>query len=242
MQILLTNDDGIDAPGLAALETAVRPLGRPVVVAPDVPLSECSHRVSTKRPIPVAEVGPGRFAAGGTPADCVRLALVHLAPETDWVAAGINAGGNLGVDVYLSGTVAAVREAALSGKPAVAFSHYRRAGAQIDWSAAAAMAGRVLEVLLQCPPSPGAFWNVNFPHLDDPAAAEPEIVFCPLDHCQLPVDYEIDPSGYRYRGVYRQRRYRPGTDVDLCFSGRIAVAEVLPCGSGTDLGPTPARR
>ena len=168
MRFLLTNDDGIDAPGMAAMEDAPRRSGEIVVVAPDVPLSECSHQVSTQRPIRVRRIGRRRYAVDGTPADCVRLGLVHLARRNRLGRGRDQAGGNLGVDVYLSGTVAAVREAALFGKPAVAFSHYRRRGKPIDWSAAAAMAGPVLEMLLIAPPGPGAFWNVNFPHLDEP--------------------------------------------------------------------------
>ncbi|MHC4406853.1 MAG: 5'/3'-nucleotidase SurE [Planctomycetota bacterium] len=227
MQILLTNDDGIEAPGLEVLEGELRRLGRVVVVAPDSALSGCSHQVNTQRPIRVRRLGEDRYATDGTPADCVRLGLSHLASEANWVVAGINDGGNLGVDVYLSGTVAAVREGALFGKPAIAFSHYRRKGIPIDWPTAGVMTARVLEILRSRTLEPEAFWNVNFPHLDgedDP----PEVVFCPLDHSQLPIDYEARGWQFQYRGVYRQRDREPGTDVDVCFAGRIAVTQVVP--------------
>jgi 5'-nucleotidase len=227
MHFLLANDDGIDAPGLEALERAIAAFGRITVVAPSTSLSECSHRVSTKHAIRVSRLSDRRYAADGTPADCVRLGLAHLAPDADWVAAGINRGGNLGVDVHLSGTVAAAREAAILGKPAVAFSHYRRPDMPIDWAAAARMAADVFGLLHNRPPEPGAFWNVNFPHLA-PDEPPPEIVFCPLDRCPLPVDYEVDGDEYRYRGVYHDRLREPGTDVDHCFSGRITVTQVLP--------------
>ena len=230
MDILLTNDDGIEAPGLEVLKRELAQSGRVIVVAPDSALSGCSHQVNTQRPIRVTRVGEDRYAIDGTPADCVRLGLSHLAPEADWVIAGINLGGNLGVDIYLSGTVAAAREAALFGKPAIAFSHYRRKGIPIDWPTAGVMTARVLKTLWSRDLQPGAFWNVNLPHLDR-GDDLPEIVFCPLDHSQLPVDYEVRDWHFQYRGVYQQRDRMPGADVDVCFSGGIGVTEVLPSGS-----------
>ena len=113
MRILLTNDDGIDAPGLAALRDAAAVLGGDlVVVAPAECHSGCGHRVTTDRAIRVEELARGRFRVGGTPADCVRIAVAQLVPDAALVLSGINAGGNLGADVHHSGTVAAAREAA----------------------------------------------------------------------------------------------------------------------------------
>jgi hypothetical protein len=111
MKLLLTNDDGIDAPGLAALAAAAEQLGEAVVVAPLEGHSGCGHRVTTDEELTILGRGVSRFAVDGTPADCVRVALHSLAPEASHVLAGINAGGNLGADVWISGTVAAVREA-----------------------------------------------------------------------------------------------------------------------------------
>lgn len=111
MKLLLTNDDGIDADGLHALLTAVRGLGEPVVVAPAGPQSGVSHAVTTDGPVRVEPRGDGRFAVRGTPADCVRVVLHRLCPDAGLVLSGINHGGNLGADVYYSGTVVAVREA-----------------------------------------------------------------------------------------------------------------------------------
>ena len=227
MRILVSNDDGIEAPGLEVLERELQGLGRVIVAAPESALSGCSHQVNTQRPIRVRTVNEDHYATDGTPADCVRLGLSHLAPEAKWVIAGINDGGNLGVDIYLSGTVAAVREGALFGKPAIAFSHYRRQGVPIDWHRAGIMTARVLEVLWSRVLEPGAFWNVNLPDLDGDDGL-PEIIFCPLDHSQLPVDYEVRDDQFRYRGIYRQRDRKPGTDVDVCFSGRISVTQVVP--------------
>ena len=108
MKFLLTNDDGIDAPGLDVLRRAAESLGECVTVAPHEHLSGCSHRVNTHRPLWAEEVGPGRYSLDGSPADCARIGLLHLATDADWVLSGVNDGGNLGVDVHMSGTVAAV--------------------------------------------------------------------------------------------------------------------------------------
>jgi 5'-nucleotidase len=126
--LLLTNDDGIDAPGIAALAEAVEGLGVRKVVAPFGPYSGCGHVVTTHKPLVVTTRPDGRHAVEGTPADCVRLALHHLEPAFDWVVSGINAGGNLGTDVHHSGTVAAVREAVIHGRPGIAVSQYMARG------------------------------------------------------------------------------------------------------------------
>src|SRR5690348_6939518 len=128
MRILLTNDDGIDAPGLNALYQAAVLLGEAILVGPLEAHSGCSHRVTTGKPIRVERQGSNRFAVAGTPADCVRLALYDLVREVDWVLAGVNEGGNLGADVHHSGTVAAVREAVLHGRPGIALSQYHKSG------------------------------------------------------------------------------------------------------------------
>jgi 5'-nucleotidase len=225
MKFILTNDDGVAAPGLAALAEAARGLAEAVVVAPAGPQSGCSHRVTTDAPLRVREEAPGRFAVDGTPADCVRVAVLLFGGGPLWVLSGVNAGGNLGTDVHHSGTVAAAREAALHGLPAAAFSQYRRKGVAVDWATAAAWTRPVLAELLGRPPTAGAFWNVNLPHLD-PGAAAPERVFCPLDPLPLPLSYRRDGEWWRYDGDYHGRRRQPGSDVDVCFGGRIAVTQL----------------
>ena len=225
MKLLLTNDDGIDAPGLQALLEAARQLGDPVVVAPATALSGCSHRVTTDAPIPYGARAPGRFVVEGTPADCVRLARHRLAPDAAWVLSGINSGGNLGADVYHSGTVAAVREAALHGWPGVALSQYRKRGLEIDWVRAAAWVVPLLRQLFAQPGALGTFWNVNLPHLEL-GAADPEIVFCPLDPGPLPLSFREQEGLFHYDANYHQRRRTPGGDVDVCFSGKIAVSKL----------------
>jgi len=222
MNLLVTNDDGIEAPGLQELVRAAQPLGTVVVVAPLQVHSGCSHRVTTDAPIRVQARGPGRFGIDGTPADCVRLALHSIAPQTAWVLSGINAGGNLGADVHLSGTVAAVREAVLHGWPGIAVSQYRKRGQEFDWSRAAAWVQPLLRDLMQRPWKRGTFWNINLPHLD-PGMPDPDVVFCRLDPTPLPLSFREDGDLWHYDGDYHQRQRERDTDVDVCFRGQIAV-------------------
>jgi len=227
MKILLTNDDGIDAPGLAALGAAAACLGgEAVVVAPAEPHSGCGHRVTTDRPLAVAEVSPGWFRVAGTPADCVRLGLARLVPDATLVISGINAGGNLGADIHLSGTVAAAREAALHGRAALAASHYHRRGTRIDWERAAGWLETVLRGLGdRLATGRGEFWNVNLPDLPAWAAA-PDVVECPVDPSPFGLGYRLAEEGWHYDSSYHERPRVAGGDVEVCFSGGIAVSRL----------------
>jgi 5'-nucleotidase len=226
MKLLLTNDDGIDAPGLEALLTAARTLGDPVVVAPAGPQSGVSHAVTWHEGVRIEPRGDNRYAVHGTPADCTRLGLLRLVPDAKWVLSGINHGANLGADVHYSGTVAAVREAVLHGWPGAAVSHYRKAGVAFDWERAARWVVPVLTDLLAQPIEPGLFYNVNLPLLPS-GAADPEVVWCPLDPKPLPLNYRHDEeTGLYYAGDYRLRHQTPGADVDICFGGRIAITAI----------------
>jgi 5'-nucleotidase len=225
MKFLLSNDDGIDAPGLAALHEAAAVRGDAVVVAPAGPQSGKSHAITWESPVRLEPRRPGWHAVHGTPADCARLGLLRVAPDAQWVLSGINHGGNLGADVYYSGTVAAVREAALHGWPGIAFSHYLKK-LPIDWPRVTRWTHRVLDDLLARPVPAGGFYNVNFPHLT-PDAPEPGIVFCPLDPNPLPLSYRHEEEEFHvYDGEYSTRRRTPGADVDRCFSGSITVTEM----------------
>jgi 5'-nucleotidase len=146
---------------------------------------------------------------------------LHL--DVDWVLSGINAGGNLGADVYISGTVAAIREAALLGRRGIAFSHYKRREWDYDWERVARWTLALLRDLLGSPCPTGAFWNVNFPHLD-PASPDPEVVYCPLDPNPLPVRFRRDGELLIYNGDYHARPRHPGADVEVCMAGKIAVS------------------
>ncbi|TAF05249.1 MAG: 5'/3'-nucleotidase SurE [Nostocales cyanobacterium] len=224
MKIILTNDDGIDAPGIQALRKAVN--GKNVIIA--APLehqSGCGHQVTTETPIKLQRRSEFEYAIAGTPADCVRIAITQLDYDVKYVLSGINAGGNLGVDAYISGTVAAVREAAMHGIPGIAISHYRKGKLDYNWDLAANWTSDILADLLKLPLEAGSFWNVNLPHLL-PEDAVPEVVFCQPCTKPLPVNYRIDGDNFYYVGEYGKRDRTPGSDVDICFSGNIAITQL----------------
>lgn len=226
MKFLLTNDDGIDAPGILALENAIKPLGECLILAPDRHLSGCSHQATTHRPLELKQLSEYRYSLDGTPVDCTRVALTQLVPDCDWVIAGINAGGNLGADVYLSGTVAAAREGALFHKRGIALSQYVRRGLPLDWENAARWSQAIVRLLIESYSEPGVLWNVNFPHLES-GSPTPDVVFCQLDPHPLPVDFRSGEGKLQYHGIYQERRREAGRDIELCFSGRITVTHLL---------------
>ncbi len=221
MTIILTNDDGIDAPGIKALQKAVT--GHNIIVAPKDHYSGCGHQVTTQKPIQLDRRSQKTYAVDGTPADCTRIALTQIAQKPRWVLSGINAGGNLGVDIYISGTVAAVREAAIHGIPGIAISHWIKKPLVIDWELATQWTEKVLVNLFNRPLPPQSFWNVNLPHLESDQP-EPEMVFCQPSIDPLPVKFRVEGDLHYYQGEYAQRDRTLGTDVDVCFSGNIAIS------------------
>lgn len=228
MKILVTNDDGIDAPGIAALAEAARYFGEAIVVAPLGAMSGVSHRVTAEGGVRIETRDATHYGIDGTPADCVRLGLFKIVPDAELVLSGINSGGNIGVDVHLSGTVAAAREAALHGVPGIAFSYYRARGHAFQWERATKWTRAVLTQLLEHVHDPGHFWNVNFPSLPE-SAAMPEVVLCPVDRNPLPLNYRTEGDHHHYATDYHQRPRAEGSDMDVCSSGRISVSRL---GSG----------
>ncbi len=233
MKFLLSNDDGISAPGLSALEQATNELGDCITIAPNRHLSGCSHKVTTDRPLTLETVSKNRYALDGTPADCTRIGITHLAPNIDWLLSGINDGGNLGVDVMMSGTVAAVREAAWHGIKGIAISQYKKGRGEFDWSAVVPLVKRVLARLLDQPLERGAFWNVNLPDLrtDHGSVTDSSLIEfadCKLNPHPLQTGFDVSGNIYSYRGVYSDRPREPGSDVDACFAGQVAITKILP--------------
>jgi len=224
MLLILTNDDGVDAPGIEALFKAVNG-NQAIIVAPQRQHSGCGHQVTTHQPINIQRRSDSCYAIAGTPADCVRIALTQICPNAKYVISGINAGGNLGVDAYISGTVAAVREAAIQGIPGIAISQYRRAKVDYNWDLAARWTAQLLTQLWVYPLNPGSFWNVNLPSLS-PDEPDPEVVFCQPCTRPLALNYRLEGDNYYYVGQYSQRDRIPGSDVDVCFSGKIAVTQL----------------
>jgi 5'-nucleotidase len=165
--ILLSNDDGFEAPGLKALTVALQPLGEIIVAAPATEQSGIGHALLLRAPVMVNEKkqpnGVTWYAVEGPPATCVRLAVESLlAHRPNLVISGINRGDNLGTTVYHAGTLGAAREAALVGLPALAVS--LRGDDEKDYAAAAALVRRLVEQLrAQQLLKPGLFLNLNFP-------------------------------------------------------------------------------
>jgi 5'-nucleotidase len=237
MPLVLSNDDGVHAEGLATLHAVLSRRAACLVVAPTGPQSGVGHAVTTSEPMRLEEVAPGRFGLSGTPADCVRVALGRQAAfvrdrlgeaveSTDlWLVSGINHGANLGVDIYISGTAAAAREAAILGFPSIAVSQYVGRNRKPDWSVTAERVRGVLERLFGMPPRPGTFWNVNLPHPAD-ESADHEIVFCPMDPSPHAFDYEQREGELHWVSDYHNRPRLPDHDIDVCMGGRIAVTQI----------------
>lgn len=224
MRFLVTNDDGVDAPGIKALVDALEPFGSVTVVAPREELSCWGHRTTTNRPLRLEPLEDNWYVLDGSPVDCVRVALQSVAAEADFVVSGINSGGNLGMDVHPSGTVAAAREAALLDRPAMAISQYRARRGPTDWQRASRWARHSLERLLPNRPETGWFWNVNLPDPADPPAVA-DLVFCRLDPNPLPWQFEKNAEGlWCYTARYQDRPRLPGHDIDHCFGGSITAS------------------
>ncbi len=163
--ILVTNDDGIHAAGLAALTEAVRPLGDVLVVAPHQESSAIGHALTLRRPLRLDPHGPNRYAVDGTPTDCVNIAVAVLLEGRlpDLVVSGINTGWNLGDDVTYSGTVSGALEAALLGAPAIAVSLMRTRDWIFDFEPSALIAHDLAKRVLASKLPERTFLNVNVP-------------------------------------------------------------------------------
>jgi len=225
LKFIITNDDGYSEPGLAALLKAVRPFGTTAIVAPEKEQSIVGHKVTMKAPIRVKQMDRNKWRVNGTPADCTRLALKQFVPDADWLIAGINPGANLGTDVYQSGTVAAAREAAILGVKAIAVSQYIAPDWIIDWRAAAHHASIILPMILKEELSFGQFWNINLPG-PITISSTLEHVRCPLDKHPHIYRYSENGDAYQYEGTIHNRPRSMGSDVDVCFTGKIAITRM----------------
>jgi 5'-nucleotidase len=226
LKLILTNDDGFDAPGIETLLQCVRPFGDIIIVAPQNAQSGVAHRVTTREPIRINQLRQNQYSVDGTPADCSRIALKQIAPDANWLISGINAGANLGTDVYNSGTVAAAREAAILGYPAIAISQYVAKDQQVDWRITGYHARPVIQMLLGRDLAPGYFWNVNLPHTIG-LNSEIGYQFCGLDTHPHKYAYRQNGDELVYEGTIHERPRDAGKDVAVCFDeGRIAITRV----------------
>lgn len=178
MKVLISNDDGIFAPGIAALVKAFVAAGHEVLVcAPDSQRSAASHSLSIARPITVRETALDdamkAWAIGGTPADCVKLGLTVLCPEAEAVVSGVNRGYNVGTDILYSGTVAAAMEGAICGRPALAVSQHER---REEYESAAELAVSAFESMMQQPLAPLSVLNLNYPECGKAKGVVPAVM------------------------------------------------------------------
>lgn len=233
LHFLLTNDDGIEAPGLAALAAAVSaiPGATYTIAAPDREYSQCGHRVTTTEVLKVRQKAERAYAVSGTPADCVRAAVFGLGIKPDFVLSGVNAGGNMGQDLVISGTVAGAREAAYHGLRSAAFSHYLVKGIALDWERTARWTTQLIEWMLGQDLADGAFWNVNFPHLPPGEDALPTRAITSPARPPMLVSYDgtAGKAGewdLRYTARYADRPAPEGSDVNACFGGEVSVSRL----------------
>ncbi len=224
-RILVSNDDGINAAGLAALVEAVSPLGEAWVVAPDREQSASSHALSLHRPLRLHEVKERWLAVDGTPADCAYIGINHVLKDQRpaLVVSGINHGANLAEDVIYSGTVAAAMEAAILGVPAVAFSLVSRA--PFDFTAAAGFARALVAALLERQLPKRMLLNVNVPGHAPPRGFR--VARLGRHSYGAVVVENVDPRGRKYYwigGSEYQHDDLPGSDCNAVMrEGLISV-------------------
>jgi 5'-nucleotidase len=232
MRILITNDDGILAPGLLALKAALSELGEVTAIAPERPRSACGHAVTLHKPLRLSHVhlpdGSEGFACNGTPADCVALGVHgHAGPRPEVIVSGINLGPNAGWDLTYSGTVAAAMEAVIYGLPAVAVSI--DAYEATDFGPAARFAAYLTGRLLAHPLPPDTFLNVNVPAVPADQIAGVAVTTQGRAVFEGELEERHDPRGrayYWWTGARLEDQTTPGTDVAALAQRRISVTPV----------------
>jgi 5'-nucleotidase len=229
-RVLLTNDDGIDAPGLAVLEAVAAEIADEVwVVAPEHDQSGTSHSISLHSPLRVSQHGARRFGVLGTPGDCVVMAVRHLMQDArpTLVLSGINRGGNLGVETMFSGTVGAAMTGLLLGLPSIALSQTFSDRDNVRWDTSRELAPSVISQLAAIAHDAPTCLNVNFPDVDAPSAG-------PLTPTRQGVGLvegievlpQTDPRGLQYHWLRFQRGARentPDSETAVVASGRVSV-------------------
>jgi 5'-nucleotidase len=230
MRFLLTNDDGVHAPGILALKKALSALGDVFVVAPERPRSAMGHAITLHKPLrlvktPLADGGIG-FASNGTPADCVTLGVLEVMEErVDFVFSGINHGPNLGWDVHYSGTVSAAFEAVMIGYPAAALS-VASFDSEVHWEAAGCCAARIARWLLDHPTGPHTLLNINFPNRPRNDVAGFAITRQGPRQYLDRIEKRTDPAGRDYYwlgGTLADQDAPVGTDVRAIADNQVSI-------------------
>jgi len=225
MRILVSNDDGYLAPGLAALADAMRPLGDVTVVAPEQNSSGASNSLTLNRPLTISRAENGFTFINGTPSDCVHIALTGLLDQVpDLIVSGINNGQNMGDDTIYSGTVAAAMEGFLFGVPAIAFSLLDRGFEHVD--AAADIAREVVQRYIDQPIAAPFLLNVNIPSLARDQIKGIVSTRLGKRHPSEPVIRMTNPRGdpiYWIGAAGPAREGGPGTDFHATASGYVSI-------------------
>lgn len=227
LRILLSNDDGVYARGLAVLAEALQQIADIHVVAPDRNRSGASNSLTLNAPLRIKYLENGMVSVEGTPTDCVHVAITGLLPETpDMVITGINAGSNLGDDVWYSGTVAAAMEGRFLGLPAIAVS---LVGDHLQHYATAAMVvRRLVDRLLISPLPPSTILNINVPDLPYAQLTGFEVTRLGTRHCAEPTIRQLDPRGHPVYWVGppgSEQDAGPGTDF---YAVKHQVVSITP--------------
>lgn len=233
MNILVTNDDGVTAPGLLALVQAVRSLGEVTVLAPDRNWSASGHVKTLDRPLRVKETlladGTPAFACDGAPSDCVALPMLGFFPfKIDLVVSGINPNANLGHDVTYSGTVTAAMEAVISGVPGIAVSLDSPEGRRgpLDYAPAAEFARRVAHQVIERRLPPGVLLNVNVPYLPLEQVKGVQFTRHGLRVYRDRLERRLDPRGRPYYWIGGEAPTgvdEEGTDFGALAAGFVSV-------------------
>ncbi len=231
--ILVTNDDGVRAPGLLALASSLRELGEVSVLAPDRNWSASGHVKTMHRPLRVTEVkledGTSALASDGAPSDCVALALLgYLPDEVDLVVSGINPNANLGHDVTYSGTVTAAMEAAIWKVPglAVSLDSPENHLGELDYATAAKVAVRVVRAVLEKGLEPDVLLNVNVPYLSEAQLKGLKITRLGLRVYRDQLDRRLDPRGRPYFWIGGEAPTgvpERGTDFGALAEGFVSI-------------------
>ena len=233
MHILVTNDDGVQAPGLLALAQAMRPLGTVTVFAPDRNWSASGHVKTLERPLRVQETmladGTSAFMSDGAPSDCVALPLLGYVDKVDLVVSGINPFSNIGHDVTYSGTVTAAMEAVIAGVPGIAFSlasENKPANVPADYGPAGEIAGRIVKKVLEGGLLEGVVLNVNIPYLSVETMKGITVTRQGLRVYRDALDRRVDPRGRPYYWIGGEAPTgveEEGTDVGALAAGYVSI-------------------
>ena len=231
-RILISNDDGIESPGIKILEKIARELTDDVwVVAPDQEQSGASHSLTTRRPLRLIGVSERRYAVDGTPTDCVLLAVKKLLRDRppDLVLSGINGGSNAGEDMTYSGTVAAAMEATLLGIPAMALSQDFADGYPIPWETGETLGGDVIRRLVEQPWPETTLININFPGVPPAEFAGFAVTRQGKRDIAENLMEGKDPRGrpYFWIGPIRETgTAEPGTDVAALKDNKVSITPI----------------